>query len=326
MVNIGIIIGSISAALIIGVIIGYIASGQNVNANVKEQLEEQSKTRVRLVIQPTASPQDIQAQATELEKFLEQKTGYDITIHVPMTYAGTIEALRFNQADLAFVSAWPAYLATKKADATLELAEVRNVVIGDVSTNETYYYSYWVVLKDSPYNSLEELRGKRVAFPSTLSTSGYVAPLAKLVELGYLEREEGKEADPKKFFSEVYFAGGYAQAWEALKNKQVDVSIIAGDVSEKLYREVLANTRIIEEQGPLPSHGVVFNKNMDPTVKANIKKALIELGNTEEGRAIMRKLVSAIFVGFKETDINTHLSSLGQALDLTGLRFTEMMK
>src|SRR3989304_1808375 len=60
---------------------------------------------------------------------------------------------------------------------------------------------------------------------------------ARLVELGLVD-PAGKEIDPKQFFSEVYFAGGYAQAWEALKKGQVDATVIAGDVSEKLYREV----------------------------------------------------------------------------------------
>jgi phosphonate transport system substrate-binding protein len=282
-----------------------------------------AKQVVTLAIQPTAQASDIESQAKGLEQFLEQKTGYDVQIYVPTSYAGVVEALRFGKADMAFMSAWPSYLAVQKAGATLELAEVREVVIGDTLTAETYYYSYWVVLKDSPYNTLEDLRGKSAAFPSPLSTSGYVIPMKTLVETGLVTVESGKEIDPKSYFSDVVFAGGYGQAWEALKNKRVDASIIAGDVNEKLYREVRDGTKVIHEQGPIPSHGVVFSKEMDPTAKSKVKAALLELGKDENSKQIMRKLVSAIFVGFRETTADQHLETLQDALKLTGLKYTE---
>jgi phosphonate transport system substrate-binding protein len=282
-----------------------------------------TKQIVTLAIQPTSQASDIESQAKELEQFLEQKTGYDIQIYVPTSYAGVVEALRFGKADMAFMSAWPSYLAVQKAGATLELAEVREVVIGDTLTAETYYYSYWVVPKDSPYNTLEDLRGKSAAFPSPLSTSGYVTPMKTLVETGLVTVEPGKEIDPKTYFSDVVFAGGYGQAWEALKNKRVDVSIIAGDVSEKLYREVRDGTKVIHEQGPIPSHGVVFSKDMDTTAKSKVKAALLELGKDESSKQIMRKLISAIFVGFRETTTDQHLGNLQDALNLTGLKYTE---
>ncbi|MEM3089120.1 MAG: phosphate/phosphite/phosphonate ABC transporter substrate-binding protein [Candidatus Nitrosotenuis sp.] len=282
-----------------------------------------TKQIVTLAIQPTAQASDIESQAKELEQFLEQKTGYDIQIYVPTSYAGVVEALRFGKADMAFMSAWPSYLAVQKAGATLELAEVREVVIGDTLTAETYYYSYWVVPKDSPYNTLEDLRGKSAAFPSPLSTSGYVTPMKTLVETGLVTVEPGKEIDPKTYFSDVVFAGGYGQAWEALKNKRVDVSIIAGDVSEKLYREVRDGTKVVHEQGPIPSHGVVFSKDMDATAKSKVKAALLELGKDESSKQIMRKLISAIFVGFRETTADQHLGNLQDALNLTGLKYTE---
>lgn len=285
--------------------------------------EMQQAKVITLAIQPTAQASDIESQAKELEQFLEQKTGYDVQIYVPTSYAGVVEALRFGKADMAFMSAWPSYLAVQKAGATLELAEVREVVIGDTLTAETYYYSYWVVQKDSPYNTLEDLRGATAAFPSPLSTSGYVTPMKSLVEEGLVTVEEGKEIDPKAYFSDVVFAGGYGQAWEALKNGRVDVSIIAGDVSEKLYREVIDNTKTVHEQGPIPSHGVVFSKDMDSDAKAKVKEALLEMGEDDSTKQIMRKLVSAIFVGFEETTADEHLGNLQSALTVTGLKYTE---
>lgn len=283
------------------------------------------KETLVIAVQPTSTAEELADQAKELERFLEERTGADVELRFPTTYAGVIEALRFGHADAAFMGSWPAALANKHAGAEVVLAEVREVSIGDEVKEAPYYYSYWVVPKDSPVQSLEDLRGKRVAFPSQLSTSGYVAPIARLIELGLLEAPEDGEADPRDFFGDVLFAGGYAQAWEALKAGQVDASVIAGDVPKDLYDEVLANTRVIEEQGPIPSHAVVFSKDLGEPMRSRLIDALMELGD-EAHRDLMRKFISGIFVRFERSATEEHLGSLDRFLDVTNFAFTERVR
>lgn len=281
---------------------------------------------ITFAVMPTQTASELTASANEVAAFLSDRVGRKVELVFPTTYAGVIEALRFGNAQGAFMSAWPARLAAKYADADVALAEVREVVIGQEKKEEPFYFSYWVVPPNSTATKLEDLRGKRVAFASPLSTSGYVAPLARLVDLGLVAKPAaGKEADPKAFFGQVSFAGGYQQGYEALRAGQADVAIIAGDVSEKLYREVLANTKVVDQQGPLPSHTVVFAKQLDAATKDKLKAALIALGE-ERYRPLMRKFISGIFVGFKETSAEEHLGSLAKFLDTTGLAFTEPLR
>ena len=278
-----------------------------------------------IAVQPSATQEELSTQASELEKFLEDRVDADIELRFPTTYAGVVEALRFGHADAAFMSAWPASLASKHAGAEVVLAEVRDVTIGSDKAQEPYYFSYWVVPKDSPYRSLEDLEGKNVAFPSQLSTSGYVAPVARLVQLGLIDAADEVQANPDDYFGDVLFAGGYSQAWEALKAGQVDVSVIAGDVPEEPYQEVLDNTRVLEEQGPIPSHAVVFSKDLEDPLRSDLQEALMELGG-DEHRELMRKFVSGIFVRFEVTTTEEHLGSLKDFLDETGLAFTEKLQ
>ena len=284
----------------------------------------QRAEKLVMAVQPTNTPEQLSADAGELRAFLQQRLGRDVDLVFPTTFAGVIEALRFGHAHAAFMSAWPASLAQKHAGADVALAEVREVVIGDQKVEGTYYFSYWVVRRDSPITSVSELRGRRVALPSQLSTSGYVAPMARLVELGLLQ-SGNQEVDPRAFFGDVVYAGGYAQGWEALRNGQVDATVIAGDVAESLYREVLDNTRIIETQGPIPSHGVVFAKELQDPARTQLKDALVELGRPEH-RPLMRKFISGIFVGFTPTTGPEHLASLDSYLATTQLAFVERMR
>src|SRR5262245_27710235 len=280
----------------------------------------------RLVIaaQPSATPEQLTTDAKDLREFLARRLNREVEIVFPLSYAGVVESLRFGHAQAAFMSAWPAQLAVKHAKADVALAEVREVVIGQEKKAETYYFSYWVVPSDSPVEKLEQLRGKRAVFPSPLSTSGFVAPLARLVELGLVPRQPGKEADPKSFFGDVRFVGGYAQGWEALKARQTDVAIIAGDVSERLYREVLAGTKVIEQQGPIPSHAVVFARELDPASRTQLRDALMELGAPAQ-RGLMRKFISGIFVAFQPTTAEQHLGILDKFLAQTQLAFLERL-
>lgn len=285
-----------------------------------------SEEPITLAVLPTQTAAELTAGANEIADFLTQRVGRKVDLVFPTSYAGVVEALRFGSADAAFLSAWPARLAVKYAGADIGLAEVREVLIGQEKKNETFYFSYWVTLPNSAATKLEDLRGKKVAFASQLSTSGYVAPLARLVELGLVSKPAaGKEADPKTFFSEVIFAGGYSQAWAALRAGQVDAAIIAGDVAESLYREVLSGTKVIDQQGPIPSHAVAFAKDLDAATKTKLKEALIALGD-EQRRPLMRRFISGIFVGFKETNAEEHLGALSRFLDQTNLAFVESLR
>jgi phosphonate transport system substrate-binding protein len=284
-----------------------------------------SQEKFVLAILPTATATEIQPRALELERFLENETGYDVEILIPTTYSAVIEAVRFGHADAAFMSAWPMHLAAKHAGADVALAEVRTVMIDNQTAQETFYFSSFVVLKNSSFSSMEDLRGKRVAFTSSLSTSGFLFPVYRLLELGLIPAPAaGQAADPGAFFGQVVYAGGYSQAWAALQAGTVDVAIIAGDVSTSLYQEVINGTRIIETQGPIPSHGVVFSKDLVGEKREKVKAALLKLGEPQH-QDLMRRMVSGIFVRFEETTTAQHLSELQPALEATGFQWVDRL-
>jgi phosphonate transport system substrate-binding protein len=285
--------------------------------------DESSEGKLVIAVQPTTTAAELTSDAGEIESFLEERLDSDVEITFPTNYAGVIEALRFGHADAAFMGAWPAALAAQEADADIALAEIREVIIDGEMTEAPYYYSYYVVPADSEFTGLGQLEGMSVAYPSQISTSGYVAPVARLVELGLIEQPaEGEQADPEEFFGEVIFSGGYQQGWEALQAGQVDVTVIAGDVPEDLYNEVLDNTRTIEQQGPVPSHSVVYASDLSDEDRSDLTAALLELGEGENVE-LMRKFVSGIFVRFEETTTEEHLAQLDDYLALTGLQFSE---
>jgi phosphonate transport system substrate-binding protein len=285
-----------------------------------------AQNKLVVAIQPTVASDEMLNKAKPLQRFMEKELGgrTKVEIYVPSSYAAIVESLRFGHAHLAFMSAWPAQLAVRLGGAEVALAEIRQVLHGKEKVEAPYYYSYWVVAPDSPHKDLPSLKGKSACFPSPISTSGFVAPIGRMIEMKLLQPGEGKEADPKAYFKEVLFGGGYGQCWQALKQGQVDTTVIAGDVPEKLYNEVLAGTRIIEEQGPIPSHAVVLSKELKDPLRTRAVQTIVKLGAPEH-RELMRSFISSIFVGFKPTTANEHLGSLQKYLKLANLKFTERL-
>ncbi|MCS7145885.1 MAG: phosphate/phosphite/phosphonate ABC transporter substrate-binding protein [Nitrososphaerota archaeon] len=282
--------------------------------------QQPAPSKIIIAIQPTQNPLDIAESSKGLKNFLEKRLGIPVEVYVPTDYAGVIEGLRFRNVHVALMGSWPSYLAIRNAGAELLLAEVRTVAVGEEKVNATYYYSYWIVLKDSPYGSLSELRGRRACFPSPISSSGYLAPMARMVELGLLSRREGGQVNPSEFFGEVIFAGGYGQCWEALRAGQVDVTVMAGDVSYELYTRAMNTSKVLEAQGPLPSHGVVVTSDLPEDLKQKLREAFIELSKPEY-RDLMKRMVSALFVGFEPKTAKEHLGSLEKYIEATGLQY-----
>lgn len=285
-----------------------------------------AQEKLVIAIQPTLASDEMLNKSKPLQKFLEQSLGgkTKVDIYVPTSFAAVVESLRFGHAHVAFMSAWPAQLAAQLGGAEIALAEVRQVLHGKDKVEAPYYFSYWVVPSNSPHQNLQSLKGKTACFPSPISTSGYVAPMGRLAELNLLQTPDGKEGDPKAFFKEVIFGGGYAQCWQALKQGQVDVTIIAGDVPEKLYNEVLSSTRVLEQQGPIPSHAVVLSKELKDPLRTEVVQAIMKLSHPEH-RDMMRSFISSLFVGFKPTTTAEHLGPLTRYLKLARLKYTERL-
>ena len=282
--------------------------------------------KVVIAIQPTVASDEMLSKAKPLQNFLEKSLGgrTKVELYVPTSYAAVVESLRFGHAQVAFMSAWPAQLAVRLGGAEVALAEIRQVLHGKEKIDAPYYYSYWVVAPDSPHKDLQSLKGKSACFPSPISTSGFVAPMGRMVELNLVPAADGKEADPRAFFKDVLFGGGYGQCWQALKQGQVETTIIAGDVPEKLYNEVLAGSRTIESQGPIPSHAVVLSKELKEPLRSRVIQSVSKLSAPEQ-RDLMKTFISSLFVGFKPTNANEHLGSLQKYLKLANLKFTERL-
>src|SRR5688572_19648211 len=166
-------------------------------------------TSLHLVLTPSQKPTDLLAAGEEFGRVLGRLVGMPVKVTVASDYAAVIEALRNRTADLAFVHPVGYVLASREAKATIV---ARNLWHGKSTFTARIY-----VRTDGGLRTLEDLRGRTIAFVDPASSSGYTYPMVLLIQRGLV-----RNRDPKTFFREVVFAGSHDAAMRALVNGHVD--------------------------------------------------------------------------------------------------------
>lgn len=257
--------------------------------------------------QPQENPERLQLNARQLTEYLAGALGQPVKVYIPTDYAAVVEALRAGHAHVAYLSAWPYLLAHRMAGVEIIAAEER--------AGKTSYVSQWYTRKDTGIRSLADARGRTAAFTSPSSTSGYLFPLARLVEDGLIPAR----GDPAQFFRQVIFAGGYEQALKALLRGQVDVAA-ASDYAPPRYLTVdeQAELVVLSQQGPVPTHCLAVKSALPAELRARIKEAMLRL-NEPQHSGLLKSIYGA--EKLVPIDHRTHVEPLERALTLTGLDY-----
>src|SRR6185369_7922036 len=221
---------------------------------------------LHLVLTPSQKPTDLLATGDEFAKVLTKLSGIPVRVTVASDYAAVIEALRNRTADLAFVHPVGYVLASREAKATIV---VRNLWHGKSSFTSRIY-----VRKESGLKTLEDLRGKTMAFIDPASSSGYTYPMVLLIQRGLV-----KDRDPKTFFREVLFAGAHDAGMRALLNGHVDALASFDMAREQYLKDPAERERIIyiAETPEIPEAGIAARAELDPATFAKVRDALLQI-------------------------------------------------
>ena len=222
--------------------------------------------RLHLVLTPSQKPTDLMATGEEFGQVLGKLVGVPVRVTVASDYAAVIEALRNRTADLAFVHPGGYVLASREAKATIV---AKNLWHGKSSFTSRIY-----VRRDAGIKTVEDLRGKTIAFVDPASSSGYIYPMVLLIKRGLVTNR-----DPKTFFKEVVFSGAHDASMRALLNGHVD-AIASFDMAREQYlKDAAERERLIfvAETEPIPEAGIAARDGLDPATFAKVRAALLQI-------------------------------------------------
>lgn len=184
--------------------------------------------------------------------------GLEVEVFQAADYNGIIQAMASGQLELA--SMGPASYANAREQMGEKVAPI---LAPRTAEGMSGYYSALVVKADSPYHTLDDLRGKTIGYVDFNSTSGYLYPRWRLREIG---------KDPDTFFGKSAMSGGHTQGVLALANGQFDaVFMVAsggtpetGFTSGSIYTLArsgavkLSDYRVVWTAGPMPNSPYVI--------------------------------------------------------------------
>ena len=206
---------------------------------------------------------------------MEKQTGMKVNAFFAPDYAGIVEGMRFNKVQVAWYGNASAIQAVDRAQGEVFVQSVAH----DGSAG---YWSLLLAHKDSPLNSLEDLKKQPGKFTfgngDPNSTSGFLVPSF------YVFAQNNIEA--KTHFTRVV-TGNHETNALAVAAKQVDV---ATNNTENLDRmkitapDKFAQVKVIWKSPLIPSDPLVWRTDLPAATKQKIKTFLLTYGTKQAGK------------------------------------------
>lgn len=277
-------------------------------------LAQKSKT-LTIVFPSRSDSIDLQTKANTVASFLSKQLGIAVKAQIG-DETSAVEALRANRADIAFLSSRPALKAEQLANARLFLAEVRSNYSGRFTYNSIFVVpaNSQLKSKNSAKATLEQLRGKRMAFTSPTSGSGFIFPVSELVKQGFVPNRDRLDG----FFGQITYGGNYSKALEAVVRGQADVAAVSEYALFPPYisPENKSKLRVLYKISGVPAHGIVIDDDVPVIMREKIINALLKL-NKPENNELLKSLYNS--TELVRVDHNRHLQPVRNALKNLGI-------
>jgi phosphate/phosphite/phosphonate ABC transporter binding protein len=262
---------------------------------------------MRWGLTPYMHPEELLEAYTPIALFVEQRLGVPVEVVVGDDYADLESMLVAGDIDVAVISPY-SYVRAKKASPGI------TVFASHIAKGSFNYGSYIIVKEDSDIESLTELAGQDVAFVDTRSTSGWLFPVARMLEEG---------VNPETDLNPIFY-GTHDRVFDAVVEGEVAAgATYDGALSEGRQRRGDGwEVRVIAKGQRIPHEAYVARAGLTPAVSEALSAALSEISTgTQEGRQLLAPMMLRIngFLPVEDShyDVVRQIESQVQAADLS---------
>jgi phosphonate transport system substrate-binding protein len=194
--------------------------------------------------------------------YLSQCTGRRVVYFQVTSNAAQVEAMRSGRLHIAGFSTGPTAFAVNLAGA------VPFAVKGGPEHYESYRVAV-LVRADSPFRTLADLKGKRVAHTSATSNSGNLAPRAFFPALGLVPDQDYR----------VVYSGGHDRSVMGVAAGDYDAAPVASDVYGRMVQRGQVrgeNLRVIWQSAPFPTSSFALAHDLKPELAQRIRQCFFD--------------------------------------------------
>jgi phosphonate transport system substrate-binding protein len=231
-----------------------------------------------MALVPSENASGVLARVGPFADYLSRELGVKVSLRIANDYTAVIEGQKNRQIHIGQYG--PGSYARAHAVSggnVVPFATLRNSggVIG--------YYSVMYVRADSPYKSVEDLKGKTLGLVDVESTSGFKAPTFFLSDQGFPVEKHFKLAQTTGSHENAIFAlaGGTVDAavnwWNAEHDSNLDRMLTKGMLKKADGSAMtMADFRIIWKSPMLPGSPFALLADMPEDLKAAIIQAFVD--------------------------------------------------
>lgn len=199
---------------------------------------------------------------------LAQCTAKRVVFFQVQSNAAEIEAMRAGRLHVAGFSTGPTAFAVNIAGAV-------PFAIKGYADHYQGYNLVVVVKKESAFQKLTDLKGKKLAHTSPSSNSGHMAPVALFPKEGLVPDKDYK----------VVFSGKHDQSVLGVRSGDYDAAAVASDVFERMVHrgEVREDEfRVIYRSAKFPTSSFAYAHDLEPTFRDKMLKCFYDYRFTAE--------------------------------------------
>lgn len=211
---------------------------------------------------PIEDPAVYQNLFKPFQEHLASCSGKKVVYYTVQSNAAQIEAMRAGRLHVTG-------LASGQVGFAVNLAGAVPFAIKGNETGPRTYTQVVIVKKDSPYQKLADLKGKRVAHTSPSSNSGNLAPRALFPAEGLIPDKDYK----------VLYSGKHDQSLMGVVNGDYDAAPITSDIHDRFINRGIikaGDLRIIFKSGHFPTSAFAHANDLEPALADKVKKCFFD--------------------------------------------------
>jgi phosphonate transport system substrate-binding protein len=238
---------------------------------------------IRFGIIATDSADNLRPQWVDFISAMEKQTGYSVEPFFAPDYNGIIEAMRFDQIEIAYIGGAAAVKAVDRAGGEVFAQRVN-------AGNNIGYHTLLIVHRDSDIQSVDDIftnAGRlKAALGDFNSTSGYLVPDF------YLFQRRG--VVPTETFASVTNSNHEAMML-AVANRTADFATISSFQPARMSPEVTEQVREVWRSPLIPSSPMIMRSNLSEVTKNRIRGFFLSYGQVgtpeqiAEARAVLAR-------------------------------------
>lgn len=221
-------------------------------------------------IVPAENAAGVTERYTPFVNYLSKQLGTKVTLRIANDYAAIIEGQRAGNIHIGM------YGPSSFARALMTGAKIDAFAIETNLDGTKGYHSVFYVKKDSPYQKVEDLKGKNLGLVDPNSTSGNNVPRFALNSM---------KIEPETYFGKVVYTGSHENAIIALQQGTVDMAANWwNDETEsnllRMDRKKMVKAddfRIIFKSAEIVNSPMAYLTDLPDTLKASIRDAVLNV-------------------------------------------------